>query len=240
MGVSEPLADAVADRIATEISRLRDLLHLPRTAFSLLASYVTLDRRVEAFYRRLDEALRPPSPPLEQRTADELVAHYRELRSRLLLAWDAPLANDFFAMIAYGMLGRLLERWCGKDAVALRNDLIAGNGGMVSAEPVGLLQDMARLSAPDSRLIEHLTTGDTTSIRAELEGHPDLSRLVGEYLAKFGDRTFNELKLESLTLHDDPLPLFRAIGSLARQMRAAGAEAPKPATGAVGGWLLAL
>ena len=156
MGVSEPLADAVADRIATEVtgSRLRDLLYLPRTAVGLLASYVTLNRRVEAFYRRLDEALRPPSPPLDQRTADELVVHYRELRSRLLLAWDAPLANDFFAMIAYGMLGRLLERWCGKDAVALRNDLIVGNGGMVSAEPVGLLQEMARSSSADSRLIE--------------------------------------------------------------------------------------
>jgi len=234
MGVSEPLADAVADRIATEVtgSRLGDLLHLPRTVVSLLASYVTLDRRVGAFYQRLDEALRPPLPPLDQRTADELVVHYRKLRSRLLLAWDAPLANDFFAMIAYGMLGRLLERWCGKDAVALRNDLIAGNGGMVSAEPVGLLQEMARLSSAERRLIEYLTTGDTTSIRAELEGHPDLSRLVGAYLAKFGDRTFNELKLESLTLHDDPLPLFRAIGSLARQMRAVSAEAVKPATGA--------
>ncbi len=115
-------------------------------------------------------------------------------------------------MIVYGDARQLLERWCGKDAVALRNDSIAGNGGMVSAEPVGLLQEMARLSSAERRLIEYLTTGDTTSIRAELEGQPDLARLVGAYLAKFGDRTFNELKLESLTLHDDPLPLFRAIG----------------------------
>jgi rifampicin phosphotransferase len=32
----------------------------------------------------------------------------------------------------------------------------------------------------------------------------------------------NELKLESATLHDDPLPLFRAVGSLAQQYGAAG------------------
>ena len=35
---------------------------------------------------------------------------------------------------------------------------------------------------------------------------------------KFGDRTVNELKLESATLHDDPLPLFRAVGALAQQL----------------------
>ncbi len=36
-----------------------------------------------------------------------------------------------------------------------------------------------------------------------------------DYLATFGDRCLNELKLESPTLHDDPLPLLRAVGQLA-------------------------
>ena len=39
------------------------------------------------------------------------------------------------------------------------------------------------------------------------------------YLDKFGERCLNELKLESPTLHDDPLPLLRAVGQLAQQMR---------------------
>ena len=34
---------------------------------------------------RLDDALAPPAPPLADRRPDELVAHYRDLRRRLLL-----------------------------------------------------------------------------------------------------------------------------------------------------------
>jgi pyruvate,water dikinase len=220
MGVSEPLPDDDAEVIAREVqgSRWRELLHLPRTALSLLATYVTLDRRIAAFYRRLDDALAAPSPRLEARTPDELVAHYQDLRRRLLLSWDAPLANDFFAMVAYGALGRLLAKWCGSESAALRNDLIAGSGGMISAEPVALLQTMAQLASADPRLIERLTTEDVATIQAALGKHPELAQRCAEYLDKFGDRTFNELKLESLTLHDEPLPLFRAIGSLARQV----------------------
>ena len=39
------------------------------------------------------------------------------------------------------------------------------------------------------------------------------------YLAKFGDRCLDELKLESATLHDDPLPLQRSIGEFARRIQ---------------------
>ena len=80
-------------------------------------------------------ALAPPAPPLEDRRPDELAAHYRDLRSRLLLDWDAPLVNDFFAMVFYGLLRQLVTRWCGDEAGTLQNDLIGGEGGMVSAEP---------------------------------------------------------------------------------------------------------
>ncbi|HET8668716.1 MAG TPA: PEP-utilizing enzyme, partial [Terriglobales bacterium] len=49
--------------------------------------------------------------------------------------------------------------------------------------------------------------------------------LYARYVEKFGDRCTDELKLESPTLHEDPLPLFRAIGHLAARLRP-GASAP--------------
>ena len=42
-----------------------------------------------------------------------------------------------------------------------------------------------------------------------------LTQCFQAYLDRFGDRCMNELKLESPTLHDDPLPLMRAVGQLA-------------------------
>jgi pyruvate,water dikinase len=226
MGVKEGLPEELAADIAKGTSRGRalDAVYLARTLAGLVVNHLTLNRRIDAFYARLERALVPPVPPLEDRRIDELVAHYRELRGQLLLQWDAPLVNDFFAMIFYGLLRNLVVRWCGASAGTLQNDLISGEGGMVSAEPAVRMQRLARLASPHADLVERLTRGTTDEIRAALAGHHDFIVQYEEYLAKFGDRTVNELKLESATLHDDPLPLFRAVGSLAQQYAAGTAE----------------
>jgi pyruvate,water dikinase len=220
MGVKETLPAALAAEVANGARRGRalDAVYLARTIAGLLVNHLTLSRRVDAFYKRLDEALAPPAPPLEARTADELVASYRDLRRRLLLKWDAPLVTDFFAMVFYGLLRHLVTRWCGDSQGTLQNDLIGGQGGMVSAEPAVRLQRLAHLAAADTALLNRLATADVETILASLEPASEFMREYSAYLAKFGDRTFNELKLESTTFDDDPLPLLRAIGALARQV----------------------
>ncbi len=223
MGVEEALPDDLAEAIARRPKggRVASVAHMTRTLVGLLVNHFTLNRRVSAFYRRLEIVLAPPSPPLEDRRPDELTAHYRDLRSRLLQAWDAPLVNDFFAMVFYGLLRQLVIRWCGDRGGTLQNDLVGGEGGMVSAEPALLMQRLARLAARSPALVECLNTGSVEAIRADLEDHQEMLEVSRNYLEKFGDRTVNELKLESVSLHDDPLPLFRAIGALGRQIAAA-------------------
>ena len=240
MGVEQALPDEQANAIATQVSsgRFADGLRLARTVIGLVANHVTLNRRITAFNRRLAIALAPASPPLADCRPDELVAHYRALRGRLLLNWDAPLVNDFFAMVFYGLLRRLIARWCGDDDATLQNELIGGEGGMVSAEPAILIQRFARLAAEDTALLERLSSGHLPEIQAELERRPELRDGCRAYLAKFGDRTINELKLESVSLHEDPLPLFRAIGAFGRQIAAArpDRQVPSPAGRRAAAW----
>ena len=223
MGVKEPLAETLAAEVANAgRGRALDALALLRTLGGLLLNHLTLDRQVKAFFTRIDAALAPPSPPLEDRRPDELVAHYRELRRRLLHRWDAPIVNDFFAMIFYGLLRHLTTRWLKGDDAALQNDLVGGEGGMVSAEPAIRMQGLARLAASDPVLLDRLRGGTVEEIRLALEARPEFLNGCTAYLDRFGERTVNELKLESLTLHDDPLPLFRAIGALGSQLSARG------------------
>jgi phosphohistidine swiveling domain-containing protein len=227
MGVREPLPAEVTAQIERELAdssrgRLSDAFHLAATLVGLLVNYATLGRRVRAFTRLLDDALAPPDPPLEDRRPDELVAHYRELRQRLLLKWDAPLVNDFFAMIFYGLLRRLVQTWCGDPHGTLQNDLVGGTGGMVSAEPAIRLHHLANLAAANPTLRDQLVTGTLPAIEQAMTTAPTFRTEYTAYLDKFGERTVNELKLESTTLHDDPLPLLRAIGNLAQQQNPAG------------------
>jgi len=217
MGVKEPLPEALAADVARDVRRgpLLDAAYALRTITRLVGNHLTLNRRVDAFYARLNAALALPDPPLETRRIDELVGHYRDLRARLLLHWDAPIVNDFFAMIYYGLLRSLVMKWCGDPGGTLQNDLIGGEGGIVSAEPAVRMQRLAAMAAGHPELVDPLLRGTLLEIQGALPAHAEFTREYLAYLAKFGDRTVNELKLESTTLHDDPLPLFRAVGSLA-------------------------
>lgn len=223
MGVKESLPDGLLDGSPPPGwgARWRDGLHLLRTLAGLIANYFLLPRRIDHFYRRLDTTLGTHRPDLAPLRPDELARYYRDLEGRLLTRWDAPLINDFFAMIFFGLLRKLTEKWGNDPNGTLQNNLLASNGGMISAEPPARLREMARLVAGDPQLANLLSEGSLPQILARLQQMPDLSAQYQAYLDKFGDRCLEELKLESPTLHDDPLILLRSVGQLARQFNLA-------------------
>ena len=231
MGVREPLPAEAAAQLVDGSRRgvVGDAIHLAGTLTRLLLNHLTLNHQVAVFSHRITDALAPPAPALEDRRPEELVDHYRELRSRLLHRWHAPLVNDFFAMVFYGLLRQLVSRWLDAQDAALQNDLIGGQGGLVSAEPAIRMRRLAMLASADPQLQEQLIDGNPDGILAACASRPEFLRGYHAYIDKFGERCTNELKLESATLHDDPLPLFRAIGHLAKQLAADGAASGRPA-----------
>jgi len=219
MGVKEPLPESVAAELAGagRLQRLGDAMLLMRTLGGLVLNHITLERRIRAFYRRLESALAEPPESLAAMRLDELVIHYRDLERRLLAWWDAPLVNDFFAMIFYGALRKLAQRWCGDAGGTLQNDLLCGEGGMISAEPAQRVRNLAGLAARDPALVALLAAAAPDVVRARLDAYPEFRTELDAYIAKFGDRCLEELKLESASLRDDPTTLLRAIASFAQR-----------------------
>ena len=218
MGVREPMPDEVlaGELPPTRWARWVDGARLVRSMGGLVASLVRLPRQIDRFYLRLNAALGPRTDLTDLRL-DELTAHYRSLERQLLTRWDAPLVNDFFAMIFYGVLRGLCTKWCGDADGSLQNDLISGEGGIVSAEPARLVQELARMVASNQGLATALATASVEEIHEALArgSSREVKRAYDEYLAKFSDRCLDELKLESPTLADEPLMLLRTIGRLA-------------------------
>jgi len=226
MGVKEELPPALAARLSANGGRMKlaDMLKLVRAVASLARHERRLPRDIERFYARLDAALAPGAIPLEAMRPDELVAHYRDLEGRLLAHWDAPLVNDLFAMLFYGLLRRLCIAWCGDKAGTLQNDLVGGQGGIISAEPARRVRALAMLAAASLDLADILCTGTLDAIQREIVRHPAFAEEYQAYLARFADRCLEELKLESPTLRDDPTPLLRAIGHLAQRFASGNIE----------------
>jgi pyruvate,water dikinase len=217
MGVKEGLpAEILAELGQASLGRrLKDALNLAFSLAALAANHLCLSRKIRRFYSWLEAALAPPSKPLEAMTAAELLDYFRELERKLLTRWDAPLLNDFFAMIFYGILRSLVTRWAHDSDATLQNGLLCDARGMISAEPARRIRELANLASGDRHFVKLLRDAPLPDIFARLPELPQFNSAYREYISKFGERCLEELKLESLTLHDDPLLLFRSVGRLA-------------------------
>jgi pyruvate,water dikinase len=228
MGVQEGLPESLLAELpgARLRDRLKDGFYLVRSLGSLAWNHFRIDRQIRHFYQRLNHALGRGRPDLEPLRADELGACYRDLERQLLTRWDAPLVNDFLAMIFFGVLRKLTEKWCRDATGSLHNDLLCGEGGMISAEPAARVRQMAETARAHSGLTATLCDGPLPAVLKALEQIPEIHGQYQAYLDKFGDRCLEELKLESSTLHDDPVPLLRSVGQMARRLSQADGRPP--------------
>lgn len=209
MGVKEALSSELVEEIQAQVtkSRVKDSLNLAKTSVGLMASLSRLDSTVADFYKRLEKALAPRD--LESMSTSDLVSYYNQLELQLLKKWDAPMVNDLFAMIFYGLLRKLSTTWCNDHDESLQNSLILTQGGIISAEPARLMKEMARsiyqqgIDDPDFEV--WCEKVDKSSVKLQIDS----------YIDRFGDRCLDELKLESLTLFDNPRLLYQTLYELA-------------------------
>jgi pyruvate,water dikinase len=113
-------------------------------------------------------------------------------------------------------LRQLSERWLNSDLADIHNDLVAGEAGIISLEPVRRMKEMAVIASGDQAFVMALCDAPVAVVQKHIARNPVFQEAYAAYLDRFGDRCLDELKLESLTLGDDPLPLLRAVGQLAR------------------------
>lgn len=217
MGVKESLPEDVLGKSgqAGTPEKIKDALRLLTTTFGLIRNYFALDRLIQKFYIQLAEALGTRRPDLSGWSEAKLCGYYRDLERQLLTRWDAPLVNDFLAMIFYGTLKKLCVKWCNDVDGTLQNDLVSAQGGMVSSEPARRVREMAKIAAEDVAFARILCNGNPDEISQVLKRNAAFKGLFNDYLEKFGDRCTDELKLESPTLLDDASPLLKAVGQLA-------------------------
>lgn len=229
MGVGEPLPPVVMATFVTPAAtgwgRVAEYGRLAGMAAGLIREAIRLPATARDFRARLDRALDATRPErLAAMPLTDLAAEYRRIEGDLLDRWDAPIVNDFLCMIAFGASRKLLERWLGAEGLAIQNDVLIGQGDIISARPAQMIRAMGAGASGKPDLIAALEAGDAAAIAAD----PDLARGLVDYIAQFGDRCTEELKLESVTLDEDPEPLHAAVAAAARAGPVAPARAHDP------------
>ena len=213
MGVKQPSGERLG-RASVAGEALALLPWLGR----MLILHVTSQRRVQEFSDHFTAVLAEyQAQDFAAMSAHQLRAAYLDLETRLLGNWQAPILTDFFAMVFFGVLRGLSERWLERGG-SLHNDLLAGDGALESLEPLRQVQTLARQVRADPRLRDLFARPDPAETLAALRSQSEWSTFQAafdDYLRRYGDRWFNELKLEEPNLRDEPTRLVGLIAATA-------------------------
>jgi rifampicin phosphotransferase len=216
MGVKEELPSHVRDEMPKNLdSKSADLWNLISSMVGLIRQYRKNEKNVDEFFNLLNKTIQKRD--LQDLSLYELAEYYREIEGKLLKHWNAPVINDFFAMIFYGLLKNTTKKWCRIEDENKFNGLLRNTGDIISAEPAKRVREMAHLVCEDEEITHSLIYDDVPNIQRKLSG--EIKIKIDQYIEKFGDRCINELKLESETLKDNPLNLYRAVGNFALKIK---------------------
>nr|BFD64091.1 phosphoenolpyruvate synthase [Bdellovibrio sp. HM001] len=213
MGVSEALSDEIADRIKphpswdTPMGRVRKIV----TGYNFIKYHFTIQKVVDDFLTTFHKDYdRFRAMPLKRMRGDQLIRVYMDVERNMLGRWKAPIINDFLCMVHFGLLRKLTTTWLKELDSTIQNDLLAGEGGLESAEPTKALLRLAHKAHQNEGLRQLIETTDPKEGLEALNQSPytEFYKMVLDYLDRFGFRCMSEMKLEEIDLLTDPSYLF--------------------------------
>jgi pyruvate,water dikinase len=155
---------------------------------------------------------------LERADLDELTQLFDDVQHELVPIWRLTLLNDLCAMTWYAWLERLCKQWLPEKSNVV-NELIQQCGQVDSVAPVRALNELASQIKANTELMGSAESDDH-QILQRIRNEPRYARLnqtLEDYLDRFGDRCFEDLKLESPSYHERPDLLIGIARRLAQR-----------------------
>ncbi|WP_167473643.1 PEP/pyruvate-binding domain-containing protein [Nocardia arthritidis] len=206
---------------ARGIARIRTYLLRARVIAVVGAGWLRLPRRLRFFAAELArftadlERRLAPETPDRERDPHALLDWLERCFAELVPAYSVQIFNDFLAQQLFHLVGILLERAGIPGADTLRNELFCGEEGVESVDPVRSALALSATIRADRGLRELFESpADTDQVWKTL-AQPEFGgfRLAClRHIALFGDRTVDELKLETDPLGEHPerlVPMLR-------------------------------
>lgn len=201
------------------LSKRKAWWQIMKMAGAMYLRYLSLPRKRKEFIRLLNTTIADYKQiDFDSENANELMHLYLAFEKKLLNEWKAPLLNDFFAMVAYGMLQKRCNTYLTGNNPNIHNDLLCGSSDIISTQPIHRCIDLATVISADKELKELFTRNNETLIWNEIltndsEKFCSLKNAINAYIADFGERCIGELKLETVSYSQEPSKFIRLLKS---------------------------
>lgn len=196
---SEKIDISIRQKIKTYLSVIREFLAVPREMEKLNKKYIEVSRHFKENYKsNLDNKL--------------LVELYYGISEKVLKDWDITLLNDMYAFIFVGLIKYTFKKMKIEDYESETNKYITGIANLESMKPVRTLINLAALALEEDLLKELKQIKSNEMLKNYLsENKSSFIESFKEYIDTYGDRSLEELKLESNTFRASPITLVEKI-----------------------------
>lgn len=218
LGVADQDIPPPALRVSA-LKKMRTLARIRRSGASLPHE---MDRLADDFSHIFDEFY---AHDLTTATNDELVQLYRKLEHDVLTRWEVTLANDMYAFV---------YTWLVEKNIPDARTYLSTLANVESMRPIHALLELAELATQSGEIPALHKLKSDKVVREYLSTDAKFWSSMRDYIANYGDRYLEELKLESATYRTNPLLLIHAIleyadgaAALRRKLHASASARPK-------------
>ncbi len=181
-----------------------------KTGFRSLSLLFRYSNLVATFFAAFDRDFTPlrnfaDQLYTEKPTPKSAIEYYNQVSKGIFVHWATTLLNDFFTFKFYDYLRQMVVNYGFAESDNIANDLLCGITDMDSEKPIIALLTMKEIILNDAELSSWFHTLSASEIRQKIQQKKGtLTESIADYIAKYGDRTLEELKLESPNFRQNP------------------------------------
>ena len=205
MGVTEKSVDSDEVKLSF-FKRLSTYVNVISEAFSVRKNMEKLNASFPATEKYFRENFTADI------TLKDVKSLYDEISEKVLSVWDITLLNDLYAFIFTGLLKAEIKKSGVTDYEKTVNEFISGISNIESMKPI---RAMIKLADYDRKMLDELNGSQKEKeLEEKLDAYPEFKEKFYEYILLYGDRSPEELKLETVTFRESPLLLMKKISEL--------------------------
>lgn len=194
MGVKTPLRETATQ----ENTRLLKIYA------RFLNKMIKMKKLSKEFIERFDEVVGVYyNKPLDGYTNKELANIYINLEKNILDDFVTPISNDMGTMVVFGKLTELLKKYKPDNYEKLLSKVLANEGDVESVKQTTDLIEIVEQIKNNAEWLD-LFAHDNKFVWQKIVNYPELNEMLQNYIYKYGPRTMDELKLETITVQQNP------------------------------------
>ena len=205
MGVTEKSVDSDEVKLSF-FKRLSTYVNVISEAFSVRKNMEKLNASFPATEKYFRENFTADI------TLKDVKSLYDEISEKVLSVWDITLLNDLYAFVFTGLLKAEIKKSGVTDYEKTVNEFISGISNIESMKPI---KAMIKLADYDRKMLDELNGSQKEKeLEEKLDAYPEFKEKFYEYILLYGDRSPEELKMETVTFRESPLLLMKKISEL--------------------------